>query len=184
MIQGRQGSGAHPSTQRAARLPAALGALLISATFGCAYSFSGSALPAHIKSVAVPTFGNQTVEPELAQQLTAALTDRLVEDGRLKLASESQAQARFDAQVVSYENKVLNYTADQSPRDYIVIITVSLALRDVVRNREIWKDEALKATSIYKPSDTTATITTEDAARKDAMSSLTRDIVNRTLESW
>jgi len=184
MIHGRQASGAHPTSIRAARLPVLLASLVTVLALGCAYSFSGSALPAHIKSVAVPTFGNQTVEPELAQQITAALTDRLVEDGRLKLASESQAQARFEAQVVSYENKVLNYTADQSPRDYIVIITVSLTLRDVVRNREIWKDEALKATSIYKPSDTTATITTEDAARKDAMASLTRDIVNRTLESW
>ena len=151
---------------------------------GCGYSFTGSALPAHVKSVAVPTFENQTVEAELPQQVTSALTDRLVKDGRIKLAAESQAQARFEAQVSGYENKVYNYTADQTPKDYIVVITLSITLRDMVKNRELWKDEAMKGTSIYSPNGGSATLSNEPDARKEAIANLARDIVNRTLESW
>lgn len=150
----------------------------------CGYSFSGSGLPSHVKSVAVPTFGNETIEAELGAQLTTALTDRLVRDGRLKIAPESQAQARVEAVVQSYENKVYNYTAGQTPQDYIVVVKLSVALRDLVKNREIWKDEAMNGTAIYAPGGGSGPLTNEADARAEVVQNLARDIVSKTLESW
>jgi len=168
-----------------ARLRTALSLLLTAATVSaCGYSFSGSGLPAHVKSVAIPTFGNETVEAELGPQLTTALTDRLVRDGRLKVAPESQAQARVEAVVNSYDNKVYNYTTGQTPQDYIVVVKLSVTLRDLVKNREIWKDEGMSGTAIYAPGGGSGPLTNEADARAEVVQNLARDIVSKTLESW
>lgn len=151
---------------------------------GCAYSFSGSNLPSHIKTVAIPNFTNETLEPALDQEATAAVLDRFVKDGRLKLAPESRADALLTARITLYENRVNNYRADQTPRDYVVVVTVAAAMKDQVKNRELWQDEALTRSAVWAPSGESVLLTTETAAREEALRSLAGEIVTRTLEQW
>jgi hypothetical protein len=151
---------------------------------GCAYSFSGSNLPSHIKTIAVPNIDNETLEPGLGQDVTTGVIDRFIKDGRLKIAPEGRANARLDARITKFENKVNNYAGDQSPLDYIVVLTVSVVLRDQVKNRELWKDESMTRNSVYVPGGVPPLLTTEDAAKADAISGLAQDIVTRTMEQW
>jgi hypothetical protein len=151
---------------------------------GCSYSFSGSNLPSHIKTIAIPTFENETLQPNVDQEVTSGVVDRFLQDGRLKLGSERQADCRLSARVVKYENKVHNYGPDQSPTDYIVVLTVAAVLRDQVKNRDLWKDDAITRTAVYVPSGPSSGLTTEDAARKQAITDLASDLVSRTLEQW
>lgn len=150
---------------------------------GSCYSFSGSSLPSHIKTIAVPTFEDASLEPEVATQLTTAVTERFARDGRLKLASEAQAGALLEGKVLRYENRVHNYTSGQAAEDYIVVVTLSIRVRDQARSRDLWKDEQLTSTAVYGPSGNTA-LSTEEAARAQAIQGLSEDIVSRTLEQW
>jgi hypothetical protein len=150
---------------------------------GCAYSFTGSNLPSYIKTVAVPNFENETLEPNLGQDVTSIVIDRFIKDGRLKLAPEGQASCRLIAKVVSYENKVNNYAPDQTPRDYVVVLTVSVVLRDQVKNRDLWKDDAITRSSIYVPGGSSG-LSTEQDARNDAINNIASDIISRTMEQW
>lgn len=163
-------------------LPCALAVIL--AAGGCAYSFRGTNLPAHIKTVAIPNFDNETLEPNLDQEVTTAVIERFIRDGRLKIAPEGQADARLEGKIIKYENKVYNYQADQSPRDYIVVLTVALSLRDQVKNRDLWKDDGMTRTAVHVPGGQTPALTTEEEARREAIDTLARDLVSRTLEQW
>jgi len=162
----------------------ALGASILCLVFlaACAYSFQGSGLPSHIKSVSVPNFGNSTLEPNIAREVTDALTSRFVRDGRLKLAPDSQSQAKVIGTVRKYENRVYNYTADQTPRDYIVVIEVEVEMRDQSRNRELWKQAALTSTAVYVPGG--SPLGDEAAARAQAIRDLADDVLGRTMEQW
>lgn len=153
--------------------------VLVSGGIGC-YSFSGSNLPGHIKSVAVPTVKNSTLEPGVEQEVTEGIVDKFLSDGRLKIASERAAQAVVLADIVGYENKVNNYSASQEPIDYIVVLTLSVQMRDQVKNRDLWRDDRLVATGVYEPGSGE----TEEAARARAIVTLANDVVGRTLEQW
>ena len=167
---------------QAALASALTGAVLLGAA--CTYSFTGSNLPGHIKTIAIPNFENETLEAGIVQEATDGVLDGFIRDGRLKLAPESQADCRLGAVVKKYENKVYNYAADQSPRDYIVIVTLSVVLRDQVKNRDLWSDENLTRTAVYDPSAATTTLVSEEAAREKVISDLAADVVARTLEQW
>ncbi|MBD3336718.1 MAG: hypothetical protein GF355_14495, partial [Candidatus Eisenbacteria bacterium] len=133
---------------------------------GCGYSFSGSSLPSHIKTLAIPILENETLDYQVADEATEALVERFISDNRLKVVPLSQADAVLDGSVVSYENKVYSYTRDETPEQYIVVIKLSLEFADRVKNREIWKDEALTASAVYAPGGAVSgALTTEEEAR-------------------
>jgi hypothetical protein len=157
--------------------------VLLGALSGCTYSFQGSNLPGHIRTVAIPNLTNSTLQPNLDQEATAALIDQFIKDGRLKLAPESQADARLAGSVAKYENRVYNYGPDRTPRDYIVVVTVSLEMKDQVKNRELWRDEALTRTAVYVPGGS-AGLTAESEARQEAIRAIAGEAVARTLEQW
>lgn len=153
---------------------------------GCGlYSFSGSSLPSHIKTIAIPTMENKTLDYEVATETTEAITQRFIQDNRLKVVGESRADCVLVGQITSYENRVNNYSAAQQPEDYIVVMRVSLTLRDVVKNHEIWKEDPITVSAIYTVAPgSTQTLTTEVEARQKAIQDLAEDILARTMEQW
>ncbi len=172
-----------PSPRRTAAILTVLALAGLPLGSGCTYSFTGSNLPAHVKTVAIPNFSNETLEPGLDQEITTVVIDRFIKDGRLKLAPEGKASCRLSGRVVKYENRVNNYAPDESPRDYIVVVTVAMTLRDMVKNRDLWKDDALTRTVVYVPGAATG-LGSEQDARADAVRALAGDMITRTMEPW
>ncbi len=153
---------------------------------GCGlYSFSGSSLPPHIKTIAVPILGNETLESNIANEVTEAITQRFIQDNRLKIVGENRADCVLEGRVVAYENKVHNYSASQTPEDYIVVLRLALTLRDVVKNRDLWKDDAVTVSAVYSvvPGREQA-LTDEPTARQKAIRDLAEDVLARTMEQW
>lgn len=155
-------------------------------SLGCGiYSFSGSSLPSHIKTVAVPIFENESLEVDIANQVTEAVKDRFLQDGRLKVMGETRADAVVEGRVTSYENKVYNYSADETPEDYIVVLRVAVVVRDAVKNRELLKDDAFVVSAVYSVlPDSDQTLQDEESAREQAISELAEDILAQMTEQW
>jgi hypothetical protein len=153
---------------------------------GCGlYTFSGNTLPSHIKTVAVPIFQNDSKDPEIGNEVTEAITQRFLTDNRLKIVGEKRADAVLDGKVTSYENKVNNYSADQNPEDYIVVIRVAATLRDTAKNKEIWREDQLTVTAVYSvKGKNTQPLTDEASARQKAITDLAEDVLARTFEQW
>lgn len=167
-------------------------ALIIMAVcvIGCPYSFSGSSLPGHIKTVAVPTFANETLDATIADEVTRATSESFLADNRLRVVRETRADCVLEGTVSEYERRVYSYSADEEPEEYIVVVTLAVVLKDRVKNRDLWSNEKLQATATYaagsdesdaKDSDE---IDSEGEAREKAIELLTHDIIARTLEEW
>ena len=60
---------------------------------GCGYHVSGKAdlMPATIKTIAIPAFGNRTIRYKLARQLPADLTREFISRTRYKIVTDPQA---------------------------------------------------------------------------------------------
>lgn len=170
---------------RGRSLRAAASLLLGLALASCGYSFSGSALPAHIKTIAVPVFHNDTLEYDIERELTQDVIDAFVRDNSLHVVGEKQADAVLIGRITGYENKVFTYSSSETAQEYLVKVTISAVLKDQIDNKELWKADNLSATKTYavvelpgKPAQT------EQQGRQDALLELATTIFSRTMEQW
>jgi outer membrane lipopolysaccharide assembly protein LptE/RlpB len=151
---------------------------------GCGYTVR-SALPSHLKTLAIPVFGNNTVESGLADEVTRALVEAFVQDRHLKLVQERDADAVLRGTIVAYRNQVFGYTSQERATQYEIVLTVQIAFRDMIKNRDVWKEDALSARTTYNVVPVgTQPAQTELDGRTDAIKKLADQIVSRTVQGW
>ncbi len=125
------------------RLAAALG--LTAAA--CGYSFR-SPVPAHLNTVYIPTFENETREFQLTQQLTESVINEFLTESRLRLvSSEEEADLVVRGTITDYQEEALSYDPGQAANPDVfsrrVLLTVDLTLEDLVEERTLWENPNL-----------------------------------------
>jgi len=158
--------------------------VIVFGVFACCgiYSFSGSGLPAHIRTVAVPIFGNQTAEIGIRENLTDAVTEALVTDGRLRVLGRESADSIIEGTVVDYKEQAYTYDRSENVQEYIVRIYVDVSYQDVSNRRVLWEEKRMEGWGTYDVSiDPPEDIET---GRERAIAKLAQDIVNKTLAGW
>jgi hypothetical protein len=163
---------------------AALGAIALNAA-SCAYSTSTALLPTHLKTIAIPVFENGTTEYQVEQEITQSVIDHFVQDNHLKVVSERSADSILRGRVMEYRNAVFGFNAAQNASEYRITIGVSVTMKDLVKNRELWKDEQLLKSHNYFVVDVPGQkAQTELDGRKEAIRKIAEEIVARTVEGW
>jgi lipopolysaccharide assembly LptE-like protein len=152
---------------------------------GCSYSPNPTSFPTHLKTIAVPVFQNRTTQPALEEEVTTAVVNRFIRGSKLRIVPESEADLIVTGAATGYKNAVFGFNATEKAQEYQVAVTVSVTVRDRVKNRELWKDDQLIRTSNYfvvqvgdQPPQT------EDSGRANAIDKLADAILNRTVENW
>jgi outer membrane lipopolysaccharide assembly protein LptE/RlpB len=168
----------------AALLPALAALTLAGGIPGCGYTLS-SVLPAHIKSIAIPTFANNTVEHGLADDITQSLIDGFLADKKLRLERERDADSVLRGTVLAYRNRVYAYDPNEVATQYEIVLIVQVTYRDVVRNRDLWKEnEMIVRTTYHVVPVGEAPAQTEVEGRSDVIQKLTDLVVSRTIQGW
>jgi outer membrane lipopolysaccharide assembly protein LptE/RlpB len=168
-----------------ARSPALGLALAAAACCGCAYTTSTALLPSHLKSIAIPAFENATTEYTLEQEITQAVIERFVQDNHLKVVDERSANSVLRGRVTLYKNAVFGFAAGTQAQEYRVTVAVAATLKDMVKNRELWKDDHLVKTANYFVVDVPGQqARTELDGRKEAIRKIAEEIVARSVEGW
>lgn len=130
-------------------------------------------------------FENATAEYSIERDITQAVIDRFVQDNHLKVVDERSANGVLRGRVVLYRNAVFGFANAQEANEYRVTITVAITVKDLVKNREMWKDDNLVKTSNYYVVDVPGQkAETELDGRKAAISKIAEEIVARTVEGW
>lgn len=147
---------------------------------GCLYTFAGGGLP-NIKTVAILPFDNDTPQPTLTNDVTAAVTDAV--QGRLGLRAAAQASAdavvrgrvvRYDPDVpVAFQPGVGR--ADVTKRQ--VQLTVDVEIVDQRTGRTLWQRQGLSLVGEYSPPQ-------EGDGRKLALQKLENEIVDGAQSQW
>jgi PBP1b-binding outer membrane lipoprotein LpoB len=77
---------------------------------GC-YTFTGTTLPPHLKTVQVDPVINQTLDPVLAEKLTQAIINGFQSRSTLRIVNEN-GHCRFTAVLKKYSHEVYNNRYD------------------------------------------------------------------------
>lgn len=169
--------------KRAGRIIA--GGLLAAALAGCAYSTGSALLPSYLRTVAIPTFENATTEYVLEKEVTQAVIDKFIADNHLKVVDERTASSVLRGKITAYKNAVFGFNGTNRAQEYRVTITVDVTFKDLVKNREVWKEpELTKYANYYVTPVPGDTAKTELEGRREAIAKLADEILSRTVEGW
>ena len=155
-------------------LPVALGLSLCLAGCGI-YSFSGSTIPGHIKTVAVPLFEDTSAEIGIDQQLTDALIDAITQDNTLKIADVRRADAILRGKITSVSDRAGQYDSQENASDFRITLNIQVAFEDAAKRTVLW-EETFSQWGSYDNNR-------EDGIQ-EAIEKLTTDIMNQTVSGW
>ncbi len=144
------------SGRPAARAAALLPVLLLS---GCLYGLrGGGGFPSDVRTIAIQSFDNQTVQFELQDQLFKEVFNRVPGALGLNVAGEQNADAVLSGRIMRYEDVAQNYKSDQQTSgggiqvlQHEVQVVVSARIVDVKKNLILWENTSVVGRGVYQP---------------------------------
>lgn len=150
---------------------------------GCAYySFSGSALP-HLKTVAIPTFQDDTAEFGVKDDLTNALIEAFTSDNTLKIAERRNADSMITGRIVSVKDGAGAFDRAETVDEIRVTISVQVKFEDLQKRKLVWEGR-LSEVGTYAPSGGSTSNTTREDAIAEAITKITNEVLNRSISGW
>lgn len=108
---------------------------------GCGYSLvgTGSSLPDHLKTISIPVFTNNSSQPEIHRELTSAIIDSFVTDGRVKVVPNNQSDMVMTGNLFHYELRTVAFSTGDLASGYIVELGVDVEVVDKMNNKPYLK---------------------------------------------
>lgn len=147
------------------------------------YTFSGSTLPGHLKTVDVPLFVNRSLKPGVAEALTETVSKEVQNSNILKIVPEN-GDATIMGKVVSYDNSPYSYGSEAghevNVNSYSVTITVEIEFRDNKKDKMLFdKPLTIREVGIYD-----FYTQTEADGQKEALKKIINTIMQNTVQQW
>jgi hypothetical protein len=116
----------------------------------CGYRLSGTGglVPAGASTVAIPVFFNGTNEPALDVEVTRALVQEFLGDGRLRVVDLDAADVALRGRVTKFELSALSYTSASFVQQYRVRIVVDASLEDRKTGKVLWQESGIESSLI------------------------------------
>ena len=143
----------------------------------CTYSFTG--VTTGIKSIAIPTFENESLKYGLEETFTKAVIDAFIEDNRLKIEDEKIADAILHVTIKSFERSPYSYDESENIKEYKIAISASISLAKKESEEELFKSNNFSEWATYYP----LTEVEEDGIDRVAQK-FSDKILRNILESW
>ncbi|MBN1575914.1 MAG: LptE family protein [Chitinispirillaceae bacterium] len=149
---------------------------------GCGiYTFSGSTLPSHLKTVDIPLLENRSMEPDIADEITQELNRRILADNLLRIVA-TEGDATISGSITSYLHEPYTFgaasTRQVSVDQYIVKITAQMKFLDKVKDVPLFEG-AITGEGIYDFQKET-----EETGRAKAIKDIVQRILQSSLQSW
>lgn len=150
----------------------------------CGYRFTpvGGIVPEGSRTIAILSFVNNTNEPYVDVEVTKAVVDEFLADGRLKVVSSEAADLVLKGSVTKFDMTPSGYTPDNYVQSYRVSIGVNVAVEDVKTHKLIWQEKGLGSVFVSSYPVTLGDITSTKIAKESALKSASRDVAS-TLRS-
>ncbi len=148
----------------------------------CIYSFTGAAVPPHLKTIAVPVADDKSGagEPGLRELLTNQLTQKLIDDNTFNVTERTNADAVLECTITSLSDAPAVVTAGESVTSRRITISVKVIYRDMVQKKTIY-DKSFSNYGDYSPG---GSIEDRKKAIETAIDLITEDIVLDTVSGW
>ncbi len=158
------------------------GILVLLFASGCGiYTFSGSSLPGHLKTVEIPLFANQSLESDVADAITSALSTQIVSGNLLKVV-QHDGNATITGTVTSYANVPYTFSAADtrqvSVQQYVVRITAAVEFTDNTKGTAIYKG-TVTGEGVYSLQSEN-----EQTGKTRAIAQLVQLILQNSVQGW
>ena len=148
---------------------------------GCSHYSTSGRLPAHIKTVYIPTFENDTAEFYLPQLITDEVTERFLSEANLRLGDAEEADAELSGKVRRYFEEAETYGRegglDVSGRRVTIVLDVEFA--DRVESETLWQNRNFSRWVVYEPEKES-----EQEAAGRVVKLLADDLITGILQQW
>lgn len=166
----------HPEARGAWRGVAAL-FLAVSALAGC-YSFSGTTLPGHLRTVRIDPVANRTLESALADRITQGLEEGFRGRSNLRKVNEG-GDAELICVLTDYSHRP-QATSGATVTSYRVDILVSVRFVDRVKGDTLYKDDHVPGYGLYAVDKGE----TEETGKRQAVESLIKVVLDNSVSGW
>ncbi len=149
---------------------------------GCSYSFTGSSVPGHLKTVHISLFDDRTNsgEPAVREDFTNKLIERFRQDNSLDVTDKAGADCGLEGSISSFTDQPTVVAAGESVQKARITIGVQATFRDQKLKKTVY-EKTFTAWGEYD-------IGADPAIRKEAVTTairkLTEDILLETVSGW
>lgn len=170
--------------------------VLSSLMASCGYRFvsSGGIVPEGAKTIAIPVFLNGTNEPYVDTDMTRAVVEEFLTDGRLSVVNLEDADLVLRGKILKFELVPTSYAAptgnlaDTRVSTYNVSITLSLSVEDARNQKVLLQEKGLGMTFISSfpvmLGDVSSTKTAKEAAIRSACRDVALTVRSRVLDAF
>lgn len=159
-----------------------IAATMINLTACCTYSFTGSSVPDHLKTIAIPIAQDRSGAgiPGLRESLTQEIIRQFIDDNSLQVTERTQANAIVECTIVSYSDAPSILGAGENVEQRRVTITVQVIYKDLVKRVTVF-DNNFSNFGDYKP----GTVANERVeASEVAIEKISEDILLAVVSGW
>ncbi len=150
---------------------------------GCGiYSFRGTSVPSHIKSVAIPPFEDisGSAVAGLREQFTNELIDRFIRDNTLEVSDRGKADSMLEGAITLFQDEPLIVEEGEQVRKRRITLTVKVAYHDLSVRKKMWE----RSFSNWGDYDSSAGVEGREGGIAEALDKLTEDILIQTVSGW
>ncbi len=132
----------------------------------CGYKVSGryNGLPEHIRTIAVPTFTNQTLRSGLEQTLTSAVKKEFLQRGSYRIVADpAAADAVLGVKILNYSITPIGVKGQNVGTVFLLMIALDIQFIDRRNDTVLYKDGRVVIRAEYALSDRAVDFYIEDA---------------------
>jgi len=159
-----------------------ISAMITNFTACCTYSFTGSSVPGHLQTVAIPIVQDRSGAgiPGLRELLTQELIRQFIDDNSLQVTDRTKANAIVECTIVSYTDVPSIVAAGENVAQRRVTVTVQVVYKDLVKRVNVFEKNFANYGD-YEPG------TTENErilASEIAVNKISEDILLAVVSGW
>ena len=150
---------------------------------GCSYSFTGSSVPKHLKTISIPYCVDRSGsgEPNMADDFTNTLIEQFINDNSLQVTDKSNADALLDCTITSISDTPTIIEGGENVSARRITINAHVIYKDNVKRKTIFD----KSFSDYGDYTNDGDIFSKrKEAIKNAIDKLTEDILLGVVSNW
>ena len=168
------------------RIVVLLPLLLVVQACGYALVGTGSFLPEYIRTVAIPTFENNTPRFEVEVRITDAVTREFISRGDFSVIGDPEgADAELTGTITSFIVSPIGIGAQEEATNFLVQIRAQVNFRDLVQNRVLYSNNAFLFRQQFElESDPTAFFDVSNVAVDEIALEFARSVVASFLEGF
>ena len=144
----------------------------------------GTALPAHIHTIAIPVFKNTSPEPNIHRDVTDAIRQVFIRDGRLQMVGTSKADLLISGNITNYQLRAVSFSGKDIAVEYVVKLGVQVKAYDQVKKKIILEQKFTTQWDYRTASGVIGSESARFAALKEAYDDLGGRLVSIIIEQF